>query len=120
MAYVQMLKEFLVNPETPNRYSRIGIITFDKNVQFYDLRSSLAEPQLMVMSDVLDPFVPMNEGLFFDPITSKDIALSLLDRLPKLFQENRSLDACFGSATYACYEALVLLMHLLFLLTLFL
>lgn len=106
MAYVQTIKEFLSNPQTVSRYSRVAIVTFDKNVQFYDLRSSLNEPQVLIMSDIADPFIPLNEGLFFDPVASKDMAQSLLDRLPKLFQENRHVDACFGAAATACFEAL--------------
>lgn len=107
MAYVQTVKQFLLNPTTAQRYSRVGIITFDKNVQFYDLRATLNEPQLMIMSDVSEPFVPLSSGLFFDPTESKEIALSLLERLPKLFQEAKCLEACFGAAACAGYEALV-------------
>lgn len=106
MAYVQAVKEFLSSPQTAQRYAKVGIVTFDKNVQFYDLRASLIEPQLLIMSDVMDPFVPLHDGLFFDPIESKDLALTLLERLPKLFGDTRTLDACLGSAALSCYEAL--------------
>jgi protein transport protein SEC24 len=107
MAYVQAVKQFLMNPTTAQRYARVGIITFDKNVQFYDLRAGLNEPQLMIMSDVSEPFVPLSSGLFFDPTESREIALSLLDRLPKLFQDAKCLEACLGAAACAGYEALV-------------
>ncbi len=106
MAYVQTVKEFIQNPRVSSRYSRVGIVTFDNNVQFYDLRETLNEPQIMIMSDILEPFVPLNDGLFFDPIASKEIALSLLERLPKLFQETRILDSCLGSVVSACVEAM--------------
>lgn len=70
--------------------SKIGIVTFDKEVHFYNLsvcfssvRSSasssfltisqaqLDQAQMMVMTDLEEPFVPLSEGLFVDPYQSK-------------------------------------------------
>lgn len=107
MAYVLSLKAFFTNPLLSQRYGRVGIITFDRNVQFYDLRSGLNEPQLVVMSDIMDPFVPLHDGLFFDPAADSSLALDLLERLPKLVQDTRSTDASIGSAVSAGFEAMV-------------
>lgn len=107
MAYVLSLKAFFTNPLLRQRYGRVGIITFDRNVQFYDLRSGLSEPQLVVMSDIMDPFVPLHDGLFFNPAEDSTLALDLLERLPKLVQDTRCPDASIGSAVSAGYESLV-------------
>lgn len=104
MASIQTIREFITNEQTKSRYSRVGLMTFDKNIQYYDLR--MAEPQVLVMSDVNDPFVPLHAGLFVDPLEAQEAIFSLLDRLPKLFSDSRALDCCFGAAISAAYEAL--------------
>lgn len=65
--------------------ARIGITTYDKDVQFYNLTPGLAVPQMMVMTDLEDPFVPLAEGLFVDPQESKSVILSLLRSIPRMF-----------------------------------
>lgn len=106
MAYTQAIKEFICSPQTPVQYAHVAIMTFDKSLHFYDLRPGLHEPQTLILTDILDPFVPMNEGLFHDTQEAKDIVLELLDRLPKLVFDNRHTESCCGSAVTAAYEAL--------------
>lgn len=65
--------------------SRVGFVTFDREVQFYNLSPDLATPQMMVMTDLQEPFVPLSTGLFVDPIDSKDLIKSLLSSLPTMF-----------------------------------
>ena len=42
--------------------AKIGIVTYDKEVQFYNLAPGLETAQMMVMTDLEDPFVPLAEG----------------------------------------------------------
>lgn len=65
--------------------TKIGIVTYDKEVQFYNLTAGLATAQMMVMTDLEDPFVPLAEGLFVDPYESKDVITSLLQSIPTMF-----------------------------------
>ncbi|KAI9723739.1 MAG: hypothetical protein M1812_001039 [Candelaria pacifica] len=65
--------------------SRIGIMTFDKEIHFYNLSAGLDQAQMMVMPDIEDPFVPLSQGLFVDPYESRDVITSLLTQLPTLF-----------------------------------
>lgn len=65
--------------------SKVGIVTFDKEVQFYNLTAGLATPQMMVMPDLEDPFVALATGLFVDPVESKLVITSLLTALPNMF-----------------------------------
>ena len=37
-------------------------MTYDKVIHFYNVKSSLAQPQMMVMTDISDVFVPMVDG----------------------------------------------------------
>ncbi|KAJ5551158.1 Sec23/Sec24 beta-sandwich [Penicillium sp. DV-2018c] len=65
--------------------AKVGIVTYDKEVHFYNLTASLDQAQMMVMTDLDEPFVPLSEGLFVDPYESKSIITSLLSRLPNIF-----------------------------------
>jgi protein transport protein SEC24 len=65
--------------------SKVGIVTYDKEVHFYNLSSSLGQAQMMVMTDLEEPFMPLSEGLFVDPYESKSVICSLLNQLPNLF-----------------------------------
>jgi protein transport protein SEC24 len=67
--------------------SKVGIVTFDKDIHFYNLSSTLDKAQMLVMPDIEDPFVPLSEGLFVDPQESKSIITSLLTELPAMFAE---------------------------------
>jgi len=37
-------------------------VTYDRVLQFYNVKASIAQPQMMVMTDVNDVFVPMTDG----------------------------------------------------------
>ena len=37
-------------------------MTYDRVIQFYNVKSNMAQPQMMVMTDVDDVFVPMVDG----------------------------------------------------------
>lgn len=67
--------------------AKVGIITFDKEMHFYNLSPNLQSAQMMVMPDLEDPFVPFSEGLFVDPADSKTVITSLLTQLPSMFSE---------------------------------
>ena len=41
---------------------RVGFVTYDRVIQFYNVKGSMAQPQMMVMTDVDDVFVPMVDG----------------------------------------------------------
>jgi protein transport protein SEC24 len=65
--------------------AKVGIVTFDKEMHFYNLSPRLQSAQMLVMSDLEDPFLPFSDGLFVDPAESKMIITSLLAQLPRMF-----------------------------------
>ncbi|KAI9840226.1 MAG: COPII coat Sec23p-Sfb3p heterodimer component, partial [Thelocarpon superellum] len=65
--------------------SKVAIMTYDKDIHFYNLQAGLDRAQMMVMPDIDDPFVPLSDGLFVDPYESKDVISNLLNQLPTLF-----------------------------------
>lgn len=50
--------------------------------------SSLSQPQMMVMSDVEDPFVPLPDELLVNLSESRAVVDALLDSLPVTFAAN--------------------------------
>lgn len=51
--------------------AKVGFVTFDKDIHFYNVNPTLEQAQMMIMPDIEDPFVPLSEGLFVDPYESK-------------------------------------------------
>lgn len=86
--------------------AKIGIATFDRTVQFYNLNASLEQAQMLVMSDIEDSFVPIQEGLFVDPEESRYVIEDLLDRIDLLFADNVLDEPVFGCALDVALKAL--------------
>ncbi|UCK58143.1 hypothetical protein AFCA_001014 [Aspergillus flavus] len=86
--------------------SKIGIVTYDREVHFYNLSAQLDQAQMMVMTDLEEPFVPLSEGLFVDPYESKDIITSLLHRIPKIFSHIKKPEPALLPALNAAMSAL--------------
>lgn len=49
------------NPEVDS-VVRVGFVTYNKVLHFYNVKASLAQPQMLVVSDVSDMFVPLLDG----------------------------------------------------------
>ncbi|KAL2003071.1 hypothetical protein VTN02DRAFT_5087 [Thermoascus thermophilus] len=95
--------------ETPRKLapgSKVGIITFDKEVHFYNLSSRLDQAQMMVMTDLEEPFVPLSEGLFVDPYESKAVISSLLTQIPTLFSHVKNPEPALLPTINAALSAL--------------
>ena len=86
--------------------SKVGIVTFDKEVQFYSLSPSLTQAQMMVMTDLEDPFVPLSDGLFVDPIDSKEVITSLLTAIPTMFSQVKNPEPALLPTLNAALSAL--------------
>lgn len=86
--------------------SKVGIVTYNKEVQFYNLSAQLDQAQMMVMTDLNEPFVPLSEGLFVDPYESKDVITSLLNQIPTIFSHARSPEPALFPALNAALSAL--------------
>ncbi|KAF2753789.1 Sec23/Sec24 family protein-like protein [Pseudovirgaria hyperparasitica] len=86
--------------------AKVGIVTYDKEIHFYNLSSSLEQAQMLVMPDIEDPFVPLSEGLFVDPIESKANITSLLTRLPDMFGSIKNPEPALLPTLHAATAAL--------------
>lgn len=68
--------------------TQIGFITFDSTIHFYNLKSTLNAPQMLVVSDVSDVIMPLPEDLLVNLADSRAIVETLLDSLPTMFKSN--------------------------------
>lgn len=68
--------------------TQIGFITFDAHIHFYNLKSTLSAPQMLVISDITDPIMPLPEDLLVNLQDSRKVVDALLDALPTMFHKN--------------------------------
>ncbi|XP_077202303.1 protein transport protein Sec24C isoform X2 [Paroedura picta] len=85
---------------------RVGFVTYNKVLHFYNVKSSLAQPQMMVVSDVADMFVPLLDGFLVNVNESRAVFTSLLDQIPEMFADTRETETVFGPVIQAGMEAL--------------
>ncbi|KAK3942013.1 hypothetical protein QBC46DRAFT_284758 [Diplogelasinospora grovesii] len=97
------------NGETKRRIppgAKVGFVTFDKEVHFYNASPALEQAQMMIMPDIEDPFVPLSEGLFVDPYESRAVIASLLTRLPQMFSNIKNPEPALLSTLNSAVAAL--------------
>ncbi|KAL4067050.1 hypothetical protein V8B97DRAFT_2025337 [Scleroderma yunnanense] len=76
---------------------RIGILTFDRTLHFYNLSPNLPQASLIVLADLEEIFVPLRDGMFVDPYESRTIVEGLLSSLPERHSSTTIRDACLGA-----------------------
>ncbi|XP_014439065.1 protein transport protein Sec24A isoform X2 [Tupaia chinensis] len=60
-----------------NTRTKIGFITFDSTIHFYSLQEGLAQPQMLIVSDIEDVFIPMPENLLVNLNESKESVIGV-------------------------------------------
>ncbi|KAM4525333.1 protein transport protein Sec24C isoform 1-T1 [Odontesthes bonariensis] len=93
------------NPEMDS-VVRVGFVTYNKVLHFYNVKASLAQPQMLVVSDVSDMFVPLLDGFLVNVNESRQVIESLLDQIPEMFADTRETETVFGPVIQAGLEAL--------------
>jgi protein transport protein SEC24 len=112
--FIESIKSFLRVPGIENLYAFASILLFDKTITFIEVSKNSKEAKLLVLPDVSDQFAvnptnsPLDNGIFFDLSSehSKELVISLLDKLPQLIVETKITDSCFGAAISVSYETL--------------
>lgn len=46
----------------PKSSLRVGFATYDHTIHFYNLKSAMGQPQMLVVGDITDVFVPLVDG----------------------------------------------------------
>ncbi|ODV89239.1 hypothetical protein CANCADRAFT_17097, partial [Tortispora caseinolytica NRRL Y-17796] len=84
----------------------VAIVAFNRSLHFFDLSPGAEDIHQMVMSDIKDPFCPLEGGLFADPQESRTEIESLLSRLVMLFEDYKLPEPAYGSALTAAKNIL--------------
>lgn len=70
------------------------------------------QPQMMVISDLDDIFVPLPDDLLVNLSESRNVVEAFLDSLPSMFQDNLNVESAFGPALKAAFTVMVCLTFL--------
>jgi len=84
---------------------KVGFMTYDSKINFYNCNAALAQPQQMTVGDVEDMFVPLAEGLMVDVDKSEAVIDSLLQSIPSMFSDTRETETILGPVIQAGKEA---------------
>ena len=79
----------------------MGFITFNSSVHFYSLKSTQSQPQMFIVSDLEDLFLPAMDGLLVNVKDNKEMILELLESLPHSFDKEVDTGSATGSALTA-------------------
>ncbi|NXI48860.1 SC24D protein, partial [Chloroceryle aenea] len=85
---------------------RVGFVTYNKVLHFFNVKSSLAQPQMMVVSDVGEVFVPLLDGFLVNFEESRSVVINLLDQIPEMFADTNESETIFAPVIQAGMEAL--------------
>ncbi|XP_078398021.1 protein transport protein Sec24B-like isoform X2 [Cetorhinus maximus] len=84
--------------------TRIGFITFDSTVHFFNLQEGLSQPQMLIVSDIEDIFIPTPDSLMVNLYESKELIKDLLKALPTMFTNTRETHSALGPALQAAFK----------------
>lgn len=87
-----------------NTRTKIGFITFDSTIHFYSLQEGLSQPQMLIVSDIDDVFIPMPENLLVNLNESKELVQDLLKTLPQMFTKTLETQSALGPALQAAFK----------------
>ena len=88
--------------------TRIAFMAFDKNLYYFNLRSTLKQPQMIVVPDLTDNELPVPDDLLVTLNDSYEIISQLLDNFPMYFsqpasaQQDTALVPAISSAYNIC------------------
>lgn len=85
---------------------KVGFVTYNKVLHFYNVKSALAQPQMMVVSDTAEMFVPLLDGFLVNYLDSKAVIYNLLDQIPDMFADTNESETVFAPVIQAGVEAL--------------
>ncbi|KAL7306841.1 hypothetical protein TKK_0001002 [Trichogramma kaykai] len=85
---------------------KVGFITYNNSIHFYNCKANLAQPQMLFVGDIEDIFMPLLEGFLCDIEESESTIDALMAQIPIMFGETRETETVLGPAIQAGLEAL--------------
>lgn len=84
---------------------RVGFITYDSKINFYNISGNLTQPQQLTVGDVEDMFVPLSNGFFATLEDSELVIDSLMEQIPQMFADTKETETVLGPVIQAGKEA---------------
>eukprot|EP00775_Hariotina_reticulata_P013331 gene13331-13460_t len=81
----------------------VGFLTYDSSLHFYNLKASLTAPQMLVVTELDDPFLPLPDDLLVHLHESRAVVDALLEVLPQGYNSTTSNDSAMGPALQAAF-----------------
>lgn len=75
---------------------RVGFVTYDHVIHYYNLSPGLSQPQMLLVTDLEDVFVPLVDGFMVDPEESESQISQLLETIPQLFKDTAETETILG------------------------
>ncbi|KRX08468.1 Zinc finger, Sec23/Sec24-type [Pseudocohnilembus persalinus] len=86
---INVIKEQIQNESLHGgERTQIAIITFDSHIHLYNMKPSLKQPQMVVLTDPKETELPFPDDLLVNVQDSKENILSLLDSMQNMFKSN--------------------------------
>ncbi|XP_029482990.1 protein transport protein Sec24A isoform X1 [Oncorhynchus nerka] len=86
--------------------TKIGFITFDSTIHFYNLQEGLSQPQMLIVTDIEDIFLPTPDSLLVNLNECKELVQDLLRSLPQMFGKTMETQCALGPALQAAFKLL--------------
>jgi len=86
--------------------TQFGLVTFDSTVHFYHFKPTLKMPQVLVIPDISELFLPLPEDLLVNLKESREVIDSLLEALPGMYEKTRDMEAALGPALTGAYRVM--------------
>ncbi|XP_046904883.1 protein transport protein Sec24D [Hypomesus transpacificus] len=103
---LKTLLDRLPKEEGENSVVKVGFVTYNKILHFYNVKSTLAQPQMMVVSDTAEVFLPLLDGFLVNFHESRAVICNLLEQIPDMFADTNESETVFAPVIQAGVEAL--------------
>ena len=83
--------------------TQVGILTYDSNVHFYNMRADQTSPQMLVIPDAQHPYLPQPEDLLVNLQECRHQVDAALDVIAKAFGKTQDVEGSISGAIQAAY-----------------
>ncbi|KAM5506708.1 COPII subunit [Microsporum canis] len=101
------IRESLDRIPNADRRTRIGFIAVDSSLHYFTIPrdgSESSEPNMLVVSDLDEPFIPIPGELLITLAESRENVETFLDKLQEMFQNTQNPGSAMGSALRAGHQ----------------
>lgn len=102
----EIIKNLPIDEGQEKSNMRVGFITYNSSVHFYNIKGTLAAPQMIVVGDTQEMFMPLLDGFLCTPEESEAVIDSLMEQIPIMFADTKETEIVLLPAILAGLEAL--------------